>query len=99
MDTRIRLRRYTRAWTCERTSDMKRLLSRRWIKAPVFALCLGPLFMLGWRALTDRLGANPIELVTHSTGDWTVRFLLIGLAITPLRKLLGRPELIRFRRM
>jgi sulfoxide reductase heme-binding subunit YedZ len=78
---------------------MKRLLSSRWIKAPVFALCLGPLFALGWLALTDRLGANPIELVTHSTGDWTLRFLLIGLAITPLRKLLGWPELIRFRRM
>ena len=69
------------------------------IKALVFALCLGPLFALGWRALTDRLGANPIELVTHSTGDWTIRFLMIGLAITPLRMLLRLPELIRFRRM
>jgi sulfoxide reductase heme-binding subunit YedZ len=78
---------------------MKRVLSSRWIKALVFLLCLGPLFMLGWRALMDQLGANPIELVTHSTGDWTIRFLLIGLAITPLRKLLGWPELIRFRRM
>ena len=53
---------------------MKRLLSSRLIKALVFALCLGPLFALGWRALTDRLGANPIELVTHSTGDWTIRY-------------------------
>src|SRR5215510_5038035 len=78
---------------------MKRLLSSRWIKATVFVLCLGPLLMLGWLALNDRLGANPIELVTHATGDWTIRFLLIGLAITPLRKLLGWPELIRFRRM
>ncbi len=78
---------------------MKRLLASRWIKAPIFALCLGPLFLLGWRALTGRLGANPIELVTHSTGDWTIRFLLTGLAVTPLRKLLGWPELIRFRRM
>src|SRR5258707_687615 len=78
---------------------MKRLLASGWIKAPVFALCLGPLCALGWLALTDRLGANPIEFVTHSTGDWTIRFLLIGLAITPLRKLLGWPELIRFRRM
>ncbi len=78
---------------------MKRVLSSRWIKALVFLVCLGPLFMLGWQALIDQLGANPIELVTHATGDWTIRFLLIGLAITPLRKLLGWPELIRFRRM
>ena len=45
------------------------------------------------------LGANPIERITHSTGDWTLRFLLITLAITPVRKLLGIPWLIRFRRM
>jgi sulfoxide reductase heme-binding subunit YedZ len=45
------------------------------------------------------LGANPIEKITHATGDWTLRFLLTTLAITPLRKLLGVPALIRFRRM
>ena len=45
------------------------------------------------------LGANPIEKITHVTGDWTLRFLLITLAITPLRKLLRFPVLIRFRRM
>jgi sulfoxide reductase heme-binding subunit YedZ len=45
------------------------------------------------------LGANPIEVITHRTGDWTIRFLCITLSITPLRKLLGLPELIRFRRM
>ena len=72
---------------------------KRWIKVPVFVLALGPLFALGWLALHDGLGANPIERVTHSTGDWTIRFLLITLAITPLRKLLGLPDLIRFRRM
>jgi sulfoxide reductase heme-binding subunit YedZ len=78
---------------------MKRLLSKRWIKAPVFVLCLCPVFLLGWRALHNELGANPIEFITHSTGDWTLRFLLITLAITPLRKLLGLPDLIRLRRM
>jgi sulfoxide reductase heme-binding subunit YedZ len=78
---------------------MKRVLNSRTSKALVFALCLSPLLILGWRALTDRLGANPIELITHATGDWTIRFLLISLGITPFRKLLGRPELIRFRRM
>src|SRR5579863_9697970 len=72
---------------------------RRWVKAPVFVLCLCPLFWLGWRAAHNGLGANPIEFITHFTGDWTLRFLVITLAITPLRKLLGLPELIRFRRM
>jgi sulfoxide reductase heme-binding subunit YedZ len=71
----------------------------RWIKAIVFVLCLSPVFYLGWLALNNRLGANPIERITHFTGDWTLRFLVIVLAVTPLRKLIGLPELIRFRRM
>jgi len=45
------------------------------------------------------LGANPIEVITHSTGDWTLIFLLITLAVRPLRKLSGQPWLIRYRRM
>src|SRR3954451_22178145 len=45
------------------------------------------------------LGANPIEVITRSTGKWTLTFLLLTLSITPLRKLLGQPWLIRFRRM
>ncbi len=45
------------------------------------------------------LGPNPIEFITHFTGDWTLRFLLITLAVTPLRNLLNRPQLTRFRRM
>ena len=44
-------------------------------------------------------GANPIEFITHRTGDWTIRFIVITLAITPLRQLLRQPQLIRFRRM
>ncbi|MGH9514019.1 MAG: sulfite oxidase heme-binding subunit YedZ [Terriglobales bacterium] len=54
---------------------------------------------LGWKAYQQELGANPIEVITHATGDWTLRFLLITLSVTPLRKLLGQPWLIRFRRM
>src|ERR1019366_9323481 len=45
------------------------------------------------------LGANPVEYITHKTGDWTLRFVLITLAITPLRKLLKQPQLVRFRRL
>ena len=78
---------------------MHALLNSKWSKVVVFLLCLAPLGLLGWRALHDGLTANPIEFITHTTGDWTLRFLIITLCITPFRKLLGLPELIRFRRM
>jgi sulfoxide reductase heme-binding subunit YedZ len=71
----------------------------RWIKVAVFLACLGPLARLGWKAYSGNLGANPIEVITHATGDWTLIFLLITLAVTPLRKLTGQLWLIRFRRM
>jgi len=45
------------------------------------------------------IGPNPVEFITHYTGDWTLRFLLITLTVTPLRNLLNRPQLTRFRRM
>jgi sulfoxide reductase heme-binding subunit YedZ len=75
------------------------VLTSRWIKVFVFALCLAPVLLLGWAAYRNDLGANPIEFITHATGDWTLRFLAITLAVTPLRKLLKLPDLIRFRRM
>ena len=71
----------------------------RWAKPLVFALCLTPFVLLVAAALTDRLGANPTEAITHSTGDWTLRLLLVTLAMTPLKRLVGRPWPIRFRRM
>ena len=71
----------------------------RWIKVAVFVTCLVPLGLLAWAGYTQNLGANPIEKITHATGDWTLRFLLITLSITPLRKLLGVPWLVKFRRM
>ena len=71
----------------------------RWIKPPVFMLCLAPLAWLALRAYRHGLGANPLEFVTHATGDWTIRFLVITLAVTPLRRLLGFPQLIGLRRM
>jgi sulfoxide reductase heme-binding subunit YedZ len=71
----------------------------RWIKVAVFIACFVPLGLLALAAYTQNLGANPIEKITHATGDWTLRFLLITLSITPLRKLLGMPSLIKFRRM
>jgi methionine sulfoxide reductase heme-binding subunit len=71
----------------------------RWIKPIVFSICLAPVLWLGWRAWHEDLGANPIEFITHFTGDWTLRFLAATLAVTPLRKLAGVPQLIRYRRM
>jgi len=78
---------------------MHKLLISKWTKAFVFLICLSPLAALGWRALHNGLTANPIEYITHATGDSTLRFILFTLCVTPFRKLLGLPELIRFRRM
>ena len=70
-----------------------------WIKVLLVPLALGPAVWLAWRAATGGLGANPLEAITHATGDWTLRFLLVTLAVTPLRVLTGANALIRFRRM
>ena len=78
---------------------MRAILTSKWTKAVVFLLCLGPLACWAGAALHNDLTANPIEFITHATGDWTLRFLLMTLAITPLRKILRLPDLIRFRRM
>src|ERR1700733_4676463 len=71
----------------------------RWFKPVVFLACLIPLALLGWKAYSGGLGANPIEVLTHATGDWTLRFLLVTLSVTPLRKLSRQLWLIRYRRM
>jgi sulfoxide reductase heme-binding subunit YedZ len=71
----------------------------RLIKPLVFAASLGPLAYLSLGAWQGSLGANPIETITRSTGLWTLRFMLIALAITPLRRLTGWSALVRLRRM
>ena len=71
----------------------------RALKAPVFLLCLGPAFVLTWKGFHHGLGANPIDVITRTTGRWTLTFLLITLSVTPVRKLSGLAWLIRFRRM
>ena len=65
----------------------------------LLALGLLPLAWLVWRTFTDQLGANPAETLIRATGDWTLRGLCLTLAVTPLRVLLGWPELLRFRRL
>ena len=75
------------------------MLRQRWTKVLVFVASLAPIFWLCWRAWQQNLTANPIEYITHATGDWTIRFLLITLSVTPIRMLLNQPQLARFRRM
>ena len=76
------------------------LLGKKWMKVMVFLACLAPVGLIAWDATHDATaGADPARFLEHATGDWTIRFIVIGLAITPLRKLLHLPNLIRFRRM
>jgi methionine sulfoxide reductase heme-binding subunit len=69
------------------------------LKVGVFAAGLMPLAVIGGQALTHNLGANPIEEITNQTGIWTLRLLLITLAVTPARRLTGWNRLIQLRRM
>jgi sulfoxide reductase heme-binding subunit YedZ len=74
--------------------------NRLWILKPlVFLLCLVPMALLVWNAFNGGLSPNPIADITNTTGDWTLRFLMITLAITPLRRITGWTSLTRFRRM
>lgn len=78
------------------------MLKSRWTKVLLFILCLVPLGILSWQVytgITMVTMANPVEFITHATGDWTIRFVLITLSITPLRMILKQPHLVRFRRM
>ncbi len=74
-------------------------LASKWAKVVLFLACLVPLAALVARVLRHQATANPIEFVEHWLGDWTLRLLLATLAVTPLRKLLRLPRLVRFRRM
>ena len=78
---------------------LQKLLRLSSAKPLVLLFGLVPFAWLFWGAATDALGANPAEFLSRATGDWTLRFLCLTLAITPLRQFLGWPELARFRRM
>lgn len=69
------------------------------LKPAVFLACLLPAGWMLWQGLHEGLGANPIEAVTHGTGDWSLRLLLLTLAVTPLRRLSGWSWPLRLRRM
>jgi methionine sulfoxide reductase heme-binding subunit len=68
-------------------------------KAILFVACLLPFAWLVYGIFTNQLGANPTEYITRFTGDWTLRFICIVLAVTPLRVMSKTPQLARFRRM
>lgn len=68
-------------------------------KGALFLICLIPFTVLVYNGLTDNLGAEPIKKITHFTGDWTLYLLLTTLAVTPLRRMSGWNELVRYRRM
>lgn len=74
--------------------------SPKWIagKTVLWLLCLAPACSLVWKAFHDGLGANPVEYITHATGNWALRLLLVTLAITPARRFFKQPQLTRFRR-
>ena len=78
---------------------MNRLLLQPWAKPLLFGLALVPLAWLVYGAITNTLGANPAEALIRSTGDWTLRFLCLALAVTPLRQISGWHALARLRRM
>jgi sulfoxide reductase heme-binding subunit YedZ len=80
-------------------ASLRQILLSKWAKVAIFLFCLSPLCFLGWRAYYGQLTANPVEFIQHFIGDWTLRLLLVTLSVTPLRKLLDLPDLIRFRRM
>jgi methionine sulfoxide reductase heme-binding subunit len=81
------------------TAALRKALQHRSAQPALWLLCFVPCAWLVWGAANDALGANPAEYVIRATGDWTLRLLCITLAVTPLRVMLGLPELAKLRRM
>ena len=80
-------------------ASLRHALQHRSAKPVLWLLCLMPFAWLVWGAVNDALGANPAEYLIRATGDWTLRLLCLTLAVTPVRVMLGLPELAKFRRM
>ena len=69
------------------------------LKPIVFTAALGPAAYLAYGVFADTLGANPIDAITDETGTWTLRFLVLTLLVTPLRRVTGWNALVKYRRM
>lgn len=78
---------------------MSVLLNLSSVQLIIYAVLMFPLCLLGWDLFNNQLGANPVEEITHSTGEWALRFLLITLAVSPLRRIFGFNSLIHIRRV
>jgi methionine sulfoxide reductase heme-binding subunit len=78
---------------------LRPLLLRPAAKVVLFVMAMLPFVWLLYGVITNNLGANPTEYLIRATGDWTLRFLCITLAVTPLRTITATPQLARFRRM
>jgi methionine sulfoxide reductase heme-binding subunit len=79
--------------------NLRQALLKPAAKAILFMACMLPFAWLVYGVFADRLGANPTEYITRFTGDWTLRFICLVLAITPLRTISKTPQIARFRRM
>ena len=86
-------------WFFAMTISRQKALLHPAAKPILFVVCLLPFAWLFYNALTNNLGANPAEALIRATGDWTLRFICIVLAVTPLRVISKTPTLARFRRM
>ena len=90
----------TREWTCGSSTERRHSSQRsRIVKPLVFFAALTPLALLIYDGAADQLGANPIEEIELRTGRWALRFIAITLAVTPLRRMTGWNEVIKYRRM
>jgi len=78
---------------------VRKLTKEAWLKAPIWILGLAPLVWGVWGFLYDGLGANPVEALLHVAGRWALAFLLLGLAVTPIRRMTGWNRIIRVRRL
>lgn len=81
------------------TALLRKALQHRRAKLVLWLSCCLPCVWLVWGGANDHLGANPAEYLIRATGDWTLRLLCLTLAVTPLRVMLGLPELAKLRRM
>jgi sulfoxide reductase heme-binding subunit YedZ len=75
------------------------LIDTRFTQFVIFVNCLVPFLLLVWDGYHNKLGANPLDFITHATGKLALVFLLISLAVTPVRKFTGWNQIIKYRRM
>ncbi len=107
MAMKSRWRTFTKAWTCPVISKPAPVSTQSWpafsagqlVKPAIFLSALVPFGYVVWRVVSNDLGADPAQELAIETGEWSIRFLLLALAMTPLRQLTGQTGFVRHRRM